>query len=269
MPSPFPGMDPFLEHPLHFPGLHDRLITAISDAVQPRLPDPYYAEISERLWVEIVERPIGPDVHIVRSQQPSRHAESAAGVAVANGIRTSPIVITVPLDERREIFVDIRRRGEGDDRVVTSIEVLSLSNKTPGEQGRELYQQKQQEMLHSQTHLVEIDLLRGGTHTTAVPLDWLLAKAGRCDYHISVHCFDRPLDYSIYPILMTDPLPEIAVPLLPGDGVVPLDLQAVFEQCYDRGPYRRKVRYQWDSLIPPLPDEQRSWIAERLSTAPQ
>jgi hypothetical protein len=266
MSSPFPGMDPFLEHPLHFPGLHDRLITAISDALQPQLPDPYYAEISERLWIEIAERPIGPDVHIVRSQEPSRQAESAA-VAVANGIRTSPIVITLPLDERREIFLHIRRRGDGDDRVVTSIEILSLSNKTPGDHGRDLYQQKQQETLHSQTHLLEIDLLRGGTHTTAVPLDWLAAKAGPCDYHACVHCFDRPLDYLIYPILITDPLPEIAVPLLPDDGVVSLDLQALFEQCYDRGPYRRKVRYRLEDLVPPLAAEQRSWVTERLSTA--
>ena len=56
MSSPFPGMDPFLEHPSHFPGLHDRLINAISDALQTKLPEPYYAEIGERLWVEIAER---------------------------------------------------------------------------------------------------------------------------------------------------------------------------------------------------------------------
>ena len=33
-------------------------------------------------------------------------------------------------------------------------------------------------------------------------------------------------------------LPVITVPLLPGDGDVPLDLQAVFTRCYDTGPYR-------------------------------
>jgi hypothetical protein len=217
-------MDPFLEHPLHFPGLHDRLITAISDALQPQLPHPYYAEIGQQLWV-------------------------------------------LPLDECREIFLEIRRRGEGDDRVVTSIEVLCLSNKTPGEHGRDLYLQKQHETLHSQTHLVEIDLLRGGTHTTAVPLEWLVAKAGRCDYHVSVHCFDRPRDYLVYPNLLPDPLPEINVPLLPGDGFVPLDLQMLFAQCYDRGPYRRKVRYRLDDLDPPVLADRRSWVAQRLSKA--
>jgi hypothetical protein len=232
-----------------------------------RLPEPYYAEIGERLWVEIAERPIGPDVHVVRSHETSDRAETSTGVAVANGVRTTPILITLPRDEHRETFLEIRRRDEGNDRVVTSIEILSPSNKTPGEQGRELYLQKQDETLHSQTHLVEIDLLRSGTHTTAVPLDWLVAKAGRCDYHVCVHCFDRPRDYWIYPNLMTEPLPEIKVPLLPGDGAVPLDLQVLFQQCYDRGPYRRKVRYRLDELVPPLAAEDRSWAAERLSTA--
>jgi hypothetical protein len=260
-------MDPFLEHPLHFPGLHDRLITAISDALQPTLPVPYYVEISERLWVEIAERPIGPDVHVVRANDPPQRPETSSAVAVADGVRTSPIVITVPLDEHREVFLEIRRRDESGDRVVTAIEILSLSNKTPGEHGRDLYLQKQQEALHSQTHLVEIDLLRGGMHTTAVPLDWLAAKAGQYDYHVSVHRFDRPLDYMVYPWKLSELLPEILVPLLPADGSVRLDLQVLFEQCYERGPYRRKVRYQRESITPPLSAEQWSWAASRLPTS--
>lgn len=45
MPSPFPGMDPCLEHPEIFPGLHDRLIAYLSEALQPVLPSPYYADL--------------------------------------------------------------------------------------------------------------------------------------------------------------------------------------------------------------------------------
>jgi hypothetical protein len=48
------------------------------------------------------------------------------------------------------------------------------------------------------------------------------------------------------------------------DGSVPLDLQMLFEQCYDRGPYRRKVRHQREHVLPPLTDGQWSWAAQRL-----
>ena len=47
--------------------------------------------------------------------------------------------------------------------VVTVIEVLSPANKTVGE-GHRLYRRKQQEVLNSQAHLIEIDLLAEGLH---------------------------------------------------------------------------------------------------------
>jgi hypothetical protein len=43
MPSPSPGMDPYLEHPVYFPDLHERLITSLSEVIQVGLPEPYYA----------------------------------------------------------------------------------------------------------------------------------------------------------------------------------------------------------------------------------
>jgi hypothetical protein len=112
--------------------------------------------------------------------------------------------------------------------------------------------QKQQEVLDSDTHLVEIDLLRSGTHTTAVPLEALRRKAPPFDYHVCVHAFERLGTYAVYTILMTQRLPTIAIPLLPGDGAVNIDLQAVFQRCYDTGPYRRRVRYDPARLMPPL-----------------
>ena len=64
MPSPFPGMDPYLEHPDIFPDFHDRFVTYVSDAIQPRLPEPYYAAIGRRVWIEVSERFVGPDVNV-------------------------------------------------------------------------------------------------------------------------------------------------------------------------------------------------------------
>lgn len=224
MPSPFPGMDPFLEHPDFFPGLRGTMPVYICEALQGSLPVPYFAEINKRLWVE------SPD------------------------------------DQRSEAYVEIRTRlREGGERVVTVIEVLSWSNKTPGEKGRDLYLQKQREVLNSPIHLVEIDLLRGGEHTTLMALERLRRKAGEFDYHVSVHRFDQPGRFFVYPWRLESPLPEIAIPLLPGDGEVPLDLQAVFTRCYDTGPYRRRVPYDPARLVPSLSMERAAWAKELVN----
>jgi len=172
--------------------------------------------------------------------------------------------VQVPHDERRETFLDIFTILEGRERLVTSVEVLSPTNKTPGEQGQELYLRKQREILDNKIHLVEIDLLRGGRHSTAVPLDWALQKTGPFDYHVCVHQFDRWEDYFVYPVKLEDRLPEIALPLLPGDPQIAVDLQAVFDRCYDTGPYRRRVRYQEDAPVPPLQPEQAEWATRLL-----
>jgi len=263
MPSPFPGMDPFLDHPAIFPGLHERLIAYLSETLQARLPEPYYAEIGERLWVETSDRSIGPDVYVLEDEKGPRSVASSGGGGVATEIRTRPVVVTVPQDEFRESYVEICASGETE-RVVTTIEVLSLTNKTLGGRGRDLYVRKQREILSSQIHLVEIDLLRGGQHTTAVPWRHARAKAGSFDYHVCVHRFDNVEDYFVYPIRLQDRLPEIAVPLLPGDGDVAINLQEVFHRSYDAGPYRRRIRCRQSEPVPPLDAESRSWAARLL-----
>ncbi len=39
MPSPFPGMDPYLESPDWFPDLHDGLIFCLKESLQNLLPE--------------------------------------------------------------------------------------------------------------------------------------------------------------------------------------------------------------------------------------
>ena len=267
MPSPFPGMDPYLEHPAFFPGLHDRLVTYLGEALQAKLPAPYYAEIGDRLWVEVSQRVIGPDVNILRPRPSptSRRGESEShgGVALAEEVTARPVVVTVPHDEFREPFLQILSR-QNEERVVATVEVLSPANKTLGSQGRELYLRKQREVLDSQTHLVEIDLLRGGEHTTAVPRDLAVAKAGPFEYHVCVHRFDKFEDYSVYAIRLSQRLPEVAIPLLPGDPAVTIDLQTVFDRCYDTGPYQRRIRYHESTPVPQLPSEFSEWSANLL-----
>lgn len=193
MPSPFPGMELYLENPEIFPDFHDSFITYL-----------------------------------------------------------------------REPFVEIYIRGDEGKRLVASIELLSISNKTPGKHGRDLYRRKQKEVLGSQVHLVEIDLLRAGEHTTAVPLQSIVDGCGPFDYHTAVHAFDDIETFFVYPIHIEDRLPPIAFPLLPGDSSVTVDLQAVFDRCYDAGPYAREIRYGEDAVIPSLPNDKGAWATRVL-----
>jgi hypothetical protein len=253
-------MDPFLEHPAYFPSVHANLITYLREFLQPRLPEPYYAETADRVWVEASQRRVEPDVNLLRAEVPTPPRGQGGGVAVAEATVTDPVVVNVPHEERRETFLEIYARRE-QERLVTTVEVLSVSNKTPGERGREAYLRKQREVLDSQVHLVEIDLLRGGQHTTAVPLGRALEKAGPFHYHVCVHHFDNLEDYFVYPLTLARRLPTIAIPLLPGDGAVAADLQAVFDRCYDTGPYRRRVRYPGMEIVPPLGPDWAEWVA--------
>jgi Protein of unknown function (DUF4058) len=265
MPSPFPGMDPYLENPEIFPDVHDSLITYLRESIQASLPPPYFAVLGRRLWIEVSRRSIGPDVEVRHAPGPSARVPKPGGsVGVVSVPRAQPIVVKVAHDELREPFIEIYARGDEGKRLVASIEVLNMSNKTPGEHGRDLYRRKQKEILASQVHLVEIDLLRGGEHTTAVPFRSAVDACGPFDYHVSVHGFDDVETFLIYPIRLEDRLPPIEIPLLPGDSSVTVDLQAVFDRCYDAGPYAREIRYGEDAVVPLLKDDKAAWAARSL-----
>jgi hypothetical protein len=266
MPSPFPGMDPYLESPDWFPNLHHDLIFCIKETLQTRLPAFYYTQSNQRVWLEYSRRYVEPDVEVVRAGGKARK-RGRAGLATAEPRPSEPLMVSVETIEHgpfTESFVEIRRRHGKEIRLVTSLEVLSLSNKTPGNPGREQYLSMQSEVLDGEVHLVEIDLLRRGTHSTAIPRDLARAKAGAFDYHVSVHRFDRPNDFFIYPILLEQRLPVLAIPLLPGDPDATLDLQAVFDRAYDAGPYAREVDYGADPIVPRLRPDQAKWAAARI-----
>ena len=231
MPSPFSGMDPYLESPDWFPCLHDSLIIGILGALQQRLPESYYAQSTQRVYLEASERYVEPDAEVlVSSQKPTRRMRGFGAVAIADVEVTDPVEILVePVEDDpfEEPFIEVRRRTGSDVRVVTSIEVLSLANKVRGSVGREKYLSKQREVLTGHVHLVEIDLLRGGEHATAVPRILAHAKAGPFDYHICVHRFNRSNAFFVYPIRLEQRLPTIAIPLLPGDPDIQLPLQTI------------------------------------------
>lgn len=266
MPSPFPGMDPYLENRRWFPSFHDNFITYLQEALQPLLPSPYYALSNRRVWVEVSSRQVTPDVCVLKPENDVAAQSGTGAIAVATAPPAKPVVVTVPHDQRRETFLDVYASGQDEDRLVTSIELLSLANKTAGVTNRDQYIQKQREMFAGRVNLVEIDLLRTGEHTTSVPRGLALEKCGGFDYHVCVHRFDRTDDYFVYAILLNSPLPVIDIPLLPDDADVPLDLQQVFNRTYDVGPYARQLRYQREAPTPALSDDQAKWAADWLKS---
>jgi hypothetical protein len=271
MPSPFPGMDPYLESLDWFPDLHSSMITFIKGELQSRLPESYYARSDQRVWLDLGYRHVEPDVNVLRTsgRKPRRRrVADAGGVALAEVSTAEPIVVrveTIAGDPFHESYLEIHHRRGTNDTVVAVIEILSPSNKTQGDKGRGLYVVKQEETLISPVHLLEIDLLRAGTHATAVPHDLAVARAGPFDYHVCAHRFDDHKAFYVYPIKLQDRLPVIAVPLRPGDPDVALDLQVVFDRAYDLGPYDRAVRYDLATLEPPLRPAQAKWVKARLA----
>ncbi len=261
MPSPIPGMDPFLEDPAVFPDLHDNLIAEIRNAINSQLPPPYYASSASRVWIEPSQRRVEPDVNVLRPERPG--SEPIASPPGATAVARPPVVVRIPREEFRQTYLDIYARP-GNERLVTTIEILSPTNKSVGSEGRTLYLQKQREVLGSKVNLVEIDLLRGGTHTTAVRLEDALARAGLFDYHVCVRAFEEPDDFIVYPISVGERLPILAIPLLPGDPSIKIDLQALLDRCYDTGLYQRRVPYGERTLAPPLRPEQLAWVEQPL-----
>ena len=87
----------------------------------------------------------------------------------------------------------------------------------------------------------------------------------RTPYRVVVHRGWRRLEAEYYAIALPDPLPTIKVPLRPTDSDVPLDLQALLDQCYENGGYD-DIDYAI-APDPPLPAAAARWAAQLLRRA--
>ena len=255
----FPGMDPYLENAIHWMGFHTSVIVYIRDQLQPRLRPRYAASVEERVYLEVPDRYIRPDVS-VREARPSARPvreHGAGGVAVLEEVAAdAPMLIKATVEPISERYVAILDLHAGQ-RVVTVIELLSPSNKQAGA-SRESYLSKQREVLAGKIHLVEIDLLRQGIHALSVPESYAREK-GPYD---SLACVNRATGlrdvYELYPRRLRDRLPRIRIPLADDDPDVVLDIQAVVAQAYDAGAYRDRIDYS-RPCDPSLPADDSTW----------
>jgi len=258
--SPFPGMDPFLEGDL-WQEFHDRLANQISEQLLPLLRPKYVALLSKRYVIHRPsfsiaalppERVIYPDVHVVQSQPVKETTTAAYRVSSPTLEVVNPLPEEIPL-----LSVEIRDAAER--RLVTVIEILSPVNKH-GE-GLDEYVDKRTSILQTQTHLLEIDLLRGGLR---IPL---IGDLPPTPYYIFLSRFTHRPRTSVWAVGLRDRLPVVPVPLLPPDPDVPLDLQAAVNACFDLVGYERLLDYARPLPLPELSAEDAAWVKAQIETA--
>ena len=247
MASPFPGMDPYLE--AHWRNVHASLIIYSRDALQSLLPGGLRARVEERVLLEtpqgIGDHPLFPDVRVVEytSKYDGSESQLEASVAV-----TEPMLVDAEPEELTESFIEIIDRESGN-AVVTVIEFLSPSNKSPGP-NREQYLRKQRKVCSSNCNLVEIDFVRFGIHTVAFPISHIKPQA-RTPYFACVRRTTLRGKAEVYPISLRQRVPKVKIPLRREDSDVSLDLQALIDQCYRNGAYEGTLNYSVDP-DPPL-----------------
>ncbi len=263
MKSPFPGMDPYLER--HWGDVHQRTMTYTCDWLQARLPPDLRARMQERVYIELPDerrKEYYPDVRVLERPRDSSSsaatalAEPATTTEIGNGeaVPAEPLVIHLDIEPVTEGYIEIVDVKSGH-RVVTTIEVLSPTNKRPGE-GQELYLQKQADMKQAGVNIVEIDLLRGGQRVLlAIPQ--LIPPSHRTAYQICIWRAARPRQVEVFRVPLREPLPAFRVPLRPTDRDVILNLQAIVDQCYRNGGYD-DIDYRGDP-DPPLSPQDAAW----------
>jgi hypothetical protein len=135
MPSPFPGMDPYLEDEALWPVFHHQLVMCLYQILLPGLVDRYRARVCQR-----------------------------------NYVTEQALFTSVVREEHHEDYIEIRQRSDG--RLVTLLDVVSPANKITS-MGRAAYLEKRREGRNANANLVELDLILQGQPTLEYSRDGL------------------------------------------------------------------------------------------------
>ena len=215
MPSPFPGMDPYLEE--SWGDVRARLVVYARDLLQPRMPERLRARLNE---VEYYEQEF--------AGRERRFLEPATYTFIE--------ILDISCDRK----------------LVTEIDVFNKEIKTAGD-FREQYIVKKLELRRSNVSLVEIDLLRSGEETVTVPHHRVPVDA-RTPFKVCVHRGWWAY-FEYFRISLRERMPTIAIPLRETDTDVALDLQALMDQCYRNGGYDEDIDYRPDPRPPLEPED--------------
>jgi hypothetical protein len=245
MHSPFPGMDPYLEHQALWPDVHNSLLAAIRDAMTPLVARRYFVALERRTYLLKSDDLVfvgRPDLSVVAERQPIYVTGASSVVDVLD--------VEVPMvDEIGENYLEIHEVKSG--KLVTLLELLSPANKHSPE-GRAQFLQKREEVLRTRTNLVELDLLRAGA-----PMP-LAGRPVRSDYRILIsRGWQRPRA-QLYAFGVRQPMPTIPIPLQPEEPEPVLVLNTVFHELYGRARFDLRLDYTRPP-VPPLGEEDASW----------
>lgn len=247
MPSPFPGMNPWLEQDDVWQDFHQALIPVLREMLAELVRPKYLVKIDEHLYLH--ELPEGERALLGRGDVSVAGPRRAEGDAGQSASIAAPAYGRLPVvaDVERQSYLEIRDRKSRD--LVTVIEVLSPTNKRAGAD-RELFLAKRRQLMQSPAHYVELDLLRGGPR---MPVDEL----PKCDYYALVSSSqDRPR-VGIWPILLRNPLPTVPIPLRDPDPPVHVDLQEALHRVYDAAGYEDYI--YGSRPQPPLGEADDEW----------
>jgi hypothetical protein len=249
-------MNPYLENPEFWPEVHHLLISLLAETLNPQLLPKYRVAIEKRVYTLCGEESLlvgVPDATVAWQsvERPSPGVRQSSTTVIAD-----PLTVTVPMPiEVREGYLEVREVTT--QTVVTAIELLSPANKR-SKLGREAYEQKRRKILGSQTHLVEIDLIRTGE-----PLP-IFGETHPSHYRILLsRSPSRPVA-ELYSFNLTDPIPLFPLPLSPEDREPILDLHGLLDQVYDRAGYSVAIHYE-QPLTPPLTPSEAKWVEAVLS----
>lgn len=243
----FPGMNPYLEYPALWPEIHSGLISNLMRFLNPQITPIYRAAVDKRVYQDAVLVGIPDNIVFQRSADGEKTGSlSSATTAIV----AEPERVTIPaLEEIREPYLEVRDVATG--KVITVLELLSPANKRSGE-GRRQYLQKRQSVLNSQSHFVEIDLLRGGE---PMPID----GGRKADYQIMVsRSPERPVAER-YPFNLQESIPRFFLPLQAGDAEPVIDLGQLILQACEEAAIDLAIDYS-QSPNPPLSDQQLHWL---------
>lgn len=260
MPSPFPGMDPYLEGSL-WTSVHTTLAVEIVRALNPRLVPRYYASASRRMVKEmpaetdVVIGDVYPDVALLGGDPEGRGRprSSSGSAAVSAPLHMMSIVPSlIP-------HVSVEIRDVENRRLVTAIEILSPTNKKPG-RGFKEYSRRREQILLGAVHLMEIDLLHQGRR---IPLRGPFPPV---PYFVFLtRSWDFPIT-ATWPIALDQPLPVVPVPLREEEEAVELDLGRALNRVYDDCSFRHVIDYAKPPEIR-LPPDEAAWVDDRLRAA--
>ncbi|MEB3340879.1 DUF4058 family protein [Okeania sp.] len=250
MPSPFPGIDPYLEHPDLWPGLHNKLIVRIADLLSPQLSPKYSVSLAVRMYeINDTESLLAdiPDVSVLSKKNQVNNSNSTEYQVVVT--EPTKVILPVPITIRQG-YLEIKEVATKE--VVTAIEILSPSNKRTGK-GREIYLEKRETVLASSTNFIEIDLLRYGKRMP------ILNQQIKSHYRILVSRKNQRPKADLYVFNIQDEIPEFPLPLRPEDTEIIIDLQTLLTNIYDIGCYDLKIDYA-QQPVPELSEHDANWV---------